>query len=348
MPLNHSILHKIERTAPNADISHTLSGEENSSSGPIFSLFEKLKHSFQRSSQKQFGHFDKMLEDNPLPQWVKEQREGKMGFISLSQHIVEDLSNKLSNSEDPFSVHILIAQETIMEQDYLYVFWLQHTEAIYIDSDLQVSTSRYLDSKKMHYAIKLQLSEWLEEDSQKYLSIITSRGNKVFAEAFNQTIGFASGVDIVEETKEFLQIVNDYTETLPAEKAKECKEKVIEYCIERDGIGEPVLIEDLSLQLNEKAPLEFSSFVSDKQEVLKPTIHTDRSSLKRFIRFFGRDKDMSISFSSGRYGNDITYDENSGKLVINQLPKSLKQQLNKHKHSPASNETEAENSLPEN
>ncbi|MGK0441379.1 MAG: nucleoid-associated protein [Pseudohongiellaceae bacterium] len=341
MPLNHCILHKIERPAPGTDIISTLKSEENHASGPIFSLFEQLKHSFQRSAQKQFGHFDRTQEDNPLPQWIKEQQEKKLSFSSLSENLVEDLKQKLDNSEDAFSAHILVAIETVMEQQILYVFWLEHTEAIHIDSDQNIATSSFINTKKMHYAIKCHLSEWLEEDSQKYLSMIASRGNKVLTDAFSKTIGFALGVDVVGDTKEFLNIVNEYADSLPEEKAKETKEKVIEYCVERDSIGEPVVIEQLSNHLNESAPLEFSSFVSDKQEVLKPSLHTDRSSLKRFIRFFGRDKDMSISFSSGRFGGDITYDPMSGALTLNQIPKSLKQQLNKHQHgnrdSPANN-----------
>ena len=330
MPLNHCILHKIERPAPGTDIKTTFKSEENNASGPIFSLFEQLKHSFQRSAQKQFGHFDSELEENPLPQWIKEQQQEKLSFSSLSENLVSDLQHKLDDSDDAFSAHILIALETVMEQQQLYVFWMEHTEAIYIDSDLNVANSSYVNSKKMHYAIKCHLTEWLEEDSQKYLAMITSRGNKVITDAFTKCIGFASGVDIVGETKEFLNIVNDYAESLPEEKAKEAKEKVIEYCVERNSVGEPVVIEELSNQLNESAPLEFSSFVSDKQEIPRPSLHTDRSSLKRFIRFFGRDKDMSISFSSGRFGGDITYNPMSGALTLNQIPKSLKQQLNKH------------------
>ena len=341
MPLNHCILHKIERPVPGADIHCRFKAEESDPSGPIYSLFEQLKHSFQRSAQKQFGHFDSSLEENPLPQWIKEQLEEKLSFTSLSENIVNDLKHKLDDSEDAFSAHILIGIETVMEQKLLYAFWIEHTEAIYIDADNHVSSSSYINTKKMHYAMKCHLTEWLEEESQKYLAVITSRGNKVLSEAFTKTVGFASGVDLVKDTKEFLTIVNDYADSLPEEKAKETKEKVIEYCVEKNSIGEPVVIEELSNHINESAPMEFSSFVSDKQEIPMPSLHTDRSSLKRYIRFFGRDKDMSISFSSGRFGGDITYNPMSGALTINQIPKSLKQQLNKHQQDAVSKEEPA-------
>lgn len=330
MPLTHSILHKISRAAPGATIETQLGEQENSSTGPIYSLFEQLKHSYLRSSQKLYGHFAENAEENPLPGWLKDYRQQSFSFISLSQQIVKELSLKLDNTEDAFSAHLLIAEEVLMEKTQLYIFWVEHTEVSYIDSDLQVASSRYIDSKKIHYAIKLQLDEWLEEDSEKYLSMITARGNKSFSEAFTNTVGFANGIDTSKDTKDFLAIVDEYAHKLDDEKAKEQKSAILEFCVEKDSIGEPVVIQELSEQLNEAEPLAFSSFVSDQQSFSKPELHTDRSSLKRYMRFFGRDKDMSISFSSGRFGEAIVYEADSGQLIIKQLPKSLKQQLNKH------------------
>ena len=84
-------------------------------------------------------------------------------------------------------------------------------------------------------------------------------------------------------------------------------------------------------ELNENAPTEFVNFVSENQQAPKVEMYTDRGSLKRYIRFFGRDKDMSISFSADMVGQDIIYDEHSGTLTIKRIPKSLKQQLKRSK-----------------
>ena len=53
----------------------------------------------------------------------------------------------------------------------------------------------------MYYsALALLIEEWLEQDSTKYLSIITSRGNKNLSDAFSAFIGFSAGPDLAEET----------------------------------------------------------------------------------------------------------------------------------------------------
>ena len=39
---------------------------------------------------------------------------------------------------------------------------------------------------------------------------------------------------------------------------------------------------------------------------------------------------MSISFDADRFGQDIVFEVDSGRLIIDNVPKSLKQQLNQH------------------
>ncbi len=329
MSLKHCIIHHLERTVPGADLSSSLREKENSCSGPAYSLFEQLKQSFQRSSQKQYGHFDRDLDDNPVPGWLKEQLQGKSSFARCSHRLMEQLQQKLGDNDEAFSAHIMIALETVMEQDQLYIFWIDHIDASYIDSDQEVGGTRYVDGGKLQYAARLFVEEWLEQDSQKYLAMITSRGNKKLSDAFNLFMGFSNGLNLAEETSEFLSILDDYTETLPEEKVQDYRSKILDYCVEQDKLGAPVVFDDISAQLDEKKPEEFSGFVAQQQEVAKPEIYTDRNSLKRYVRYFGRDKNLSISFAAEMLGEGIVYDEETGTLTIKHIPKSLKQQFQK-------------------
>lgn len=327
MTLQHCIIHQIERPVPGADVATTLRDEENSSSGPAYSLFEQLKQSYQRSSQKLYGHFDSEQTDNPVPGWLQEQQQGKSPFARTTQRLLEHLQQKMGDNDEAFSAHILFALETVMDQEQLYIFWFNHVEAAHIDNTLDIAPTQYIDSNKILYGARLFIEEWLEEDSQKYLSMITSRGNKNLSDTFSAFLGFSTGLDLVVETSEFLTIVDDYAQSLPEEKVTDYKGKILDYCVEQDKQGAPVVFEDISTQLNEQQPKEFAEFVSSKQESPKAEIYTDRGSLKRYVRYFGRDKNMSISFSADMFGQNIVYDEASGTLTIKEIPKSLKQQL---------------------
>jgi nucleoid-associated protein len=327
MTLKHCIIHHIERSAPGGDVLTELRDQENNCAGPAYSLFEQLKQSFQRSSQKQYGHFDKDLAENPLPGWLKDQQQGKSPFAKISHRMIEQLQQKLGGCDDAVSAHIMIALETVMDQDQLSIFWINHVEATHIDNAMEVGSAQYIDGNKLQYAARIYIDEWLEEDSQKYLSIISSRGNKNISDAFQGFVGFSTGVDLVEETGEFLTIVDQYAETLPEEKIQDYRGKILDYCVEQDKQGSPVVFEEISEQLNESQPKEFADFISTNQKQPKTEIYTDRNSLKRYVRYFGRDKNMSISFSSNLFGENIIYDEASGTLTIKEIPKSLKQQL---------------------
>ncbi|MFT5691803.1 MAG: nucleoid-associated protein [Oceanicoccus sp.] len=340
MTLKHCIIHKIERKAPGNDIITEIRQQENNSSGPIYSLIEQLKQSYQRSSQKQYGHFDQTRSDNPIPQWLQEHQSGKSTFPTISLRIIEHFQEKLGSTDEVFSFHLVIAFETVLDQDLLYIFWVPHVDATHVNSDLEVASSQFIDTRKLHYATKVYLHEWLEENSQKYLSMVMSRGNKNLSDAFSNSIGFSTGLDLAEDTSEFLGILDQYAKSIPEEKVSEYKGKVLDYCIEQDKNGNPVVFDDISSQLDESAPENFSSFVSDHQQTPKTEIYTDRSSLKRYVRYFGRDNTMSISFSSEMFGEDIIYDPQSGSLTIKRIPKSLKQQLQRRINPPSADSPE--------
>lgn len=334
MTLKHCIVHKIERAVPGADVNVQLREQENNRDGAIYSLYEQLKQSYLRSSQKQYGFFDNTLEENPLPQWLREHQQGKSGFDSFSQRAMSQLLQQLENTDEVFSAHLLFAVETVLEQEQFYIFWINHSEAMHINNELDVAMNLYIDSAKLQYAMKVQVEEWLEDQSPKYLSLMSSRGNKALSDAFTQFCGFTAGIDLVEQTGEFLTIVDEYADTLEPDQVSEYKNKVIDYCVQQDRQGAPVVFEELSSQVNEKAPDHFSGFINERQQDEKSEIHTDRSSLKRYIRFFGRDNHMSISFAADMFGSDICYDEQTGELLIKKIPKSLRQQLARHIKAP--------------
>jgi nucleoid-associated protein len=333
MPLTHCILHKLERPVPGAEIQLQLREQDNSCTDGTFSLFEQLKHSLMRSSQKRYGHFDSQRGDLLLPGLLRDQQHGSSTFTSLTQSLGKKLKLLLEDIDEAFSAQLLFAIDRVMDQDFFYLLWFDHVEACHINSDQEVQSCQYVDTNKLNYGLKIHLNDWLEEDSPKYLTLLAGRGNRILAEAFSELSGFSEGIDLVEDTKEFLDIVDEYTEALPEDKLRETKSKILDYCVDQDRIGAPVVFEDLSQQINESSPEDFSNFVTEKQQTPKTEIHTDRSSLKRYIRFFGRDKNMSISFSADLFGGNIEYNEQTGTLVIKQIPKSLRQQLSRYRDS---------------
>jgi len=79
--------------------------------------------------------------------------------------------------------------------------------------------------------------------------------------------------------------------------------------------------------LNENEPQKFSKFVTENQQEPTEEIYAHRSSLKKYVRFYGREKDLSISFSSDQMEQNIVFSPEDGSLTFKQVPKSLQAQL---------------------
>lgn len=330
MALTQCIIYSFNRSAPGQALSVSAGKPYTECVGPVASLFDQLKRAFQRSAQKQFGRFDDEVSP-PLPGWTKDYLEEKSRFESLSGNIMKQLATAMDSIDEPFAAQIMIAEEVLLEQKRLYLLWTEFTEALNVNADGEVESCRYLDGNRLPYAMKLHIDEWQLGESTKYLSVLAGRGNKALSDAFKLAIGFTQGVDLEKQTKDFLKAVERYTDKLPDDKRDQQKEQILEYCVAKDSIGEEVIIADLSEMLSPEQPKAFSNFVEQANPDESESLHLHRSSLKRYVRFSGRDKYMSISFSSRLFGDNVVFDANTGELTLKKVPKSLRNQIRKHR-----------------
>jgi nucleoid-associated protein len=330
MSIKHCIIHSLSKSTSESNIETVFRDQENDNEGAGVSLFTQLKQSLQRSATRQYGLFDPEQSDNPLPALLAKFEQQELGFVTLTQKMTEQLKLVLAEAPEPFSAHLLFVVEELMEHQYLYVFWINHSDAQYIDSQLSVEHLSYVNSSRLNYVVKFDFSQWAIKDWQQYLTVQISRGNNEIAAGFTQFVGFVSGVNLQEQTTEFLNIVDDYANSLSKEESNPTKNAIVDYCVDQDMQGNPINFESLSQVLNEQEPDKFANFVSDNQEVPKKEIYTHRNSLKKYVRFYGREKDLSISFSSDRMEDNISFDPESGSLTFRQVPKSLQAQLAKY------------------
>ena len=63
------------------------------------------------------------------------------------------------------------------------------------------------------------------------------------------------------------------------------------------------------------------------EKVAKTEFIPDRKSLKNYIRYSGKNKDLTLSFAATALGGDISFDANASALTITNLPSRLLKQL---------------------
>jgi nucleoid-associated protein len=224
---------------------------------------------------------------------------------------------------------------------------------------MQLSESRILDFSNTGFGICIDTSALKKEQEEgkrsdeKYFTFSFGRGDKPVQKLFSDFAGFIDTLDTEQETQEFLQIVEEYASTLPEDQSAETKTKVIEYCVEQDKQGESVEFKTLSGQLDSNAPEKFEQFVALKkrerrevrprsestmndetsnelahgESVMKTELIPDRKSLKNYLRYSGKNKEVTLSFAATALGTDISFDASENTLTIKNLPSRLLKQL---------------------
>lgn len=330
MALTHCIAHGIRRNGTEAPVELSLRENELASTGYLEELVRELKHAYVGKAGKQYGQFHHDLSISLVGQWLREFREGKITFERFTCKATEHLQSLITETDVVIDGHLLFALESLADADSLYVFLVLHNEGIYLDGELNIQTSRHLDVKGVMVGAKIDITAWLSEDDASFLSVLKARGDKELTDQFWKWIGFADQRDIAAETTAFLDVVSAYSDTLQEEDANVYRNKVIDYCLEQDKRGEPVVIRDLSEHVNDEEPQRFSQFIEKKQEQAPQQLIPDRRQLKQYVRISGRNELLSMSFAADCLGESIVYDKDSDSLTIRNIPGPLKLRLIKH------------------
>ncbi|MFT6390453.1 MAG: nucleoid-associated protein [Cellvibrionaceae bacterium] len=347
MALLHIIAHRIQRLEPTTGSTIHFRDSCWTQDGKIEECFRELKVSVIKRFTKDYGRFSDDVGSHPLSSWIKDFTEEKMGFDSFSKKAMKHLQAEIDKSETLLDGFLFFAHEKLETDELIHLFFVQHNSAQFIDGSLDINESFYLETSNINLSAKINISDWQSGDTHRManaLTLLRWRGEKEITEAFTNFIGFADKVDLAAETDEFLDTVSDYTKNLPEVEAFQTKKHVVDYCLEQDKAGKPVVIAELATQLKDQ-PLssaateastaiadlpDFATFVAEQKPMHKPEIIPDKARLNQFVRISGRDNKLSMSFSSSCLGDSIVYDPHSDSLTIHNIPPGLKTRLAKH------------------
>lgn len=367
MALLNIIAHRIQRLEPaNASTIH-FRDSCWTKDGRIDECFRELKVAVIKRFTKDYGRFSDDIGSHPLSSWIKDFKEEKMGFDSLSKKAMAHFKVEIDKSDTAIDGFLFFAHEQLESDEFIHLFFVQHNSAQFIDGSLDINESFYLETSSINLSAKINVSDWQSDNihrSANALTLLRWRGEKEITEAFTNFIGFTDKVDLGAETDVFLETVSDYTKDLPEVAAFQTKKHVVDYCLEQNKVGKPVVIAELATQLKDSARLsassaktadestaesakelnkeatenaaaianlpDFAAFVTEQKPTQKPEIIPERSKLNQFVRISGRDHKLSMSFSASCLGDSIVYDPNTDSLTIRNIPLGLKTRLAKH------------------
>ncbi|MET0356104.1 MAG: nucleoid-associated protein, partial [Cellvibrio sp.] len=317
------IAHRIQRIQPTQSAQLQLRPEVFTINGKLEELGYELKVNLIRKGGKFYGRFSSETVEFPFSSWLKEYREERLSFESFTHKAMKHFAHALEKTESILDAYVFFIIEKIEAGEILYIFVVEHTNSVYLDAELAVSDSCFLNSAQFTLAAKVNLQDWDAGDSNTYLALLRERGEKDLSDAFTEFVGFSDKHDVKNDTVQFLKIVDNFTDSLDENTAKLTRSKVVDYCLEQNKAGKSVVINDLSNSLSEELksyePDHFSRYVESTQDQIKTEFIPDTSQVRSYARISGRNDSLSMSFDAECLGNNIHYDAASDSLIIKNL-----------------------------
>jgi nucleoid-associated protein len=332
MPIIHAITHHIRRTAESGS-ELSLRPEELSTEGYSETLLGKLKSSFLARISREHGSFSAEGEKALLPRELEAFLCADRTFTQLSSALMEALGKMAEEKKFELDAHALFFVEKSFDHHVFYLFLTRLSESLTISDTLDITPAYAIDTGPALFGIKVDLAEWKEHQNYAYLSLLPPRGNPSLAESFYALTGFHNGIDKEKATLAFLEGVEAFAKHVPEERVNDYRSQVVGYCMEQEEKDAPVQLEGLAKSVEGINPEEFVRIVASHAPEGEQELMVDRRSLRRYVKFAGREKDLAISFNSYQLDKRVQYDADTDTLSINGLPKALRDQLLRHRNA---------------
>jgi nucleoid-associated protein len=329
MPITHITAHYLRRDSDAAALL-SLRQEPLSIDEPKNRLLDQLKSCFLGRLNREHGSFscDGDAENSMLAATLRTFLADEQDLTQSTTAIMKQMELLVNEAEMEINAHFLFFVEQSGDHHHVfYLFIVHQNESLAISDQLDVMPSYTIDTGPSLACIKVDIMEWLVHKNYAYLTLSSPRGKPALCDALEKLTGFSHGINKKEATKSFLDGVESFAKQLPDDKAREYREQVVGYCMAQDEKDEPVNIEALSREL---VDIDRESFVRELRTHHpgeQDELMVDRSSLRRFVKFAGRDKDLSITFSTYHLHSRVAYEMESDTLTIKGLPKALRTQL---------------------
>ncbi len=322
MPVTDFSIQRIDKIDIQQASQVTLAEESQDTEKYAHSIISEFKRIQGSRAGRQYGTFSP---EHPgfralLMQW----RENQIPFVRFCQQVTRQLGLQLDQQEELFQGYLFFMAEHLERGDRLFIFHVRQTAALTLNQSLNLLETDYIEFSDTGFGIAIDLQS-LSDEADKYITISFGRGDRGIKPVVCEWLGYRDTVDKKAETEHFLALVDTYCSDLPSEESQPLREKVIDYCMDQDKAGEPVVFAALSDQVD--AGLE--RYVRQHQQTPREELIPDRKQLRNYLRFTGKNNDVSISFASSSLGKEVEFDPNQEVLMIRNLPKTLLRQLKK-------------------
>jgi nucleoid-associated protein len=330
MPLLQSIVHRLDPTLDGESLTLDATSAAHPADAPNMEALASALNDTYNTKPKGWGRFAEEGEHAaPVSAWLQAWLDGDDDFAGVTYRLAQRLATELA---DKLSVggYLVLAHQQQGDTQTLLLAFVHQREGIGINTEHHAVPAAQLNTRQLTFAARLNVTQWQGGDAQtQYVSFIKERGGNKLADALATCLGVVEGADAPADTRTLLKAFSDYVEKedLDDEASREKTDALVGYANEQLSRGEPMTLTELSGLVDEQQPKAFYDHIRNADYGLAPEIPPDKRTLNQFRRFTGRAGGVSVSFDSHLLGDSVEYDETADRLIIKQVPKQLKEQL---------------------
>ncbi|XOZ34943.1 nucleoid-associated protein [Halomonadaceae bacterium KBTZ08] len=298
--------------------------------GDYEALHRQLKKLFNSRPGKAYGRFSDDIASHPMRGWLGDYLDGRQTFEAFTNQVLDQWQDEITRADTDPERPLLIVHESLADGEVLYLFALEMDPVFTLDTSLELTPTETISRSRLNLAARVELEGWRgEQGSENYLTVLQGRGTGEIGKCFTRLVGFQQEVDVEAETQTFLEAVESFAQQQKEpEHAQTVRHRAFEFCNEQEALGEPVPLSALSSYIDDSEPERFAEHVAESQAVgPDQVLHPDRRKVKKLVRIAGKGNGLSLSFSSDLVNQAVHYDRDRDALVITQVPRSLKEQL---------------------
>lgn len=329
MPVSHFIAHRF-RTASETEGGSEFASQSIEAPNVPLELIDELKGAYLGRLSREYGSFEETDEVPPLVQGLEAFIAGEQDFAAMTQKLLQSLDSMLKGQDLGLDRYVVCFKEKSADIENFYLVFIATKSVFEINGDLTTGSSQCLDFGSSLFGIKVDIKEWKQDKNYAYLSFVAPRSGKELITAFTALTGFSKGIDKKEDTNTFLKGVEAFAEQVPEDQVNEYRNQIVDYCLDQDQRHEPVNVRELAMSVDGVDSDNFSRFMADYSPHDTSGLRVDRQSLRRYVRFQGRERDLAISFSSHQLNNRVHYNQDTDTISITGIPKALRNQLLEH------------------
>lgn len=290
-------------------------------------------HRIYSVKSKAFATFNQASE---LAEALVSLRKGDENFLGFSRAATIRLRDELAKYPFAEGGVVLFCQYRYLAVDYLLIAILNSCNSMFVNDNLELNTTHYLDIPHVDIVARIDLTEWeINPASERYLTFLKGRVGRKVSDFFMDFLTASEGMNTKIQNKGLLQAVNDYCDSSELNQAatQEYRQQVYRYCNEQQQAGEEIELKSLSKELPVLGEQNFAEFTQQNGYQLAESFPADRTTLKQLTKYSGSGGGLTINFDALLLDERVFWDPATDTLTIKGTPPNLREQLERSKKS---------------